>query len=132
MATARMQPCAACATLKQQVEQLHAQIAELRSKLAAANKSSSTSSKPPSSDIVKKPKDKPPDGRKRRRGAQPGHASHQRPAFPPEQIAQTHDYTLDRCPDCGGTLQEAATAPRVRQQVEIREIPIRIDEHRGQ
>jgi transposase len=127
-----MQPCPACTELKRQLQQRDAEIAELRSQLAAAHKNSSTSSKPPSSDIVKKPKDKLPDGRKRRRGAQPGHPPHQRPSFPPEQITQTHDYTLEQCPDCGGPLEEAATAPRVLQQVEIREIPLRIDEHRGQ
>src|ERR1700752_954259 len=107
MVAAGMHMCARCAELNQQIEQRDAQIAELRSKLAAANKNSSTSSKPPSSDIVKKPKDKPRDGRKRRRGGQVGHEPHHRPAFPPEQIDTTHDHTLDQCPDCGGTLQGA-------------------------
>jgi transposase len=132
MATAIVQTCPNCAALKQQVQFLQTELNQLRSQLAAAKKDSSTSSKPPSSDIVKKPKDKPPDGRKRRRGAQPGHEVHQRPAFPPEQITQTHDYTLDHCPDCGGPLEEAASTPRVLQQVEIQEIPLRIEEHRGQ
>jgi transposase len=127
-----MQTCSNCAALKQQVKLLQTELSQLRSRLAAANKDSSTSSKPPSSDIVKKPKDKPPDGRKRRRGAQPGHDAHQRPAFPPELITQTHDYTLDQCPDCGGPLEEAASTPRVLQQVEIHEVPLRIEEHRGQ
>jgi transposase len=123
--------CARCADLKQQIEQRDAEIAELRSKLAAANKNSSTSSKPPSSDIVKKPKDKLKDGRKRKRGGQVGHAPHHRPTFAPEQIDATHDYTLAQCPDCGGALADADTAPRVLQQVEITEVPLRIEEHRG-
>jgi transposase len=131
MVAAGMHTCARCAELNQQIEQRDAEIAELRSKLAAANKNSSTSSKPPSSDIVKKPKDKPRDGRKRRRGGQVGHEPHYRPAFPPEQIDTTHDHILGQCPDCGGTMEGADTAPRVIQQVEIREIPIRIEEHRG-
>jgi transposase len=126
-----MHTCARCAELKQQIEQRDAEIAALQSKLAAAIKNSSTSSKPPSSDIVKQPKDKPKHGGKRQRGGQSGHAPHHRPAFTPEQIDNTHDYTLDHCPDCGGTLEGFDTAPRVIQQVEIIEVPIRIEEHRG-
>jgi transposase len=129
MVTAGMQTCARCADLKQQIAQRDAEIADLRAKLAAARKNSTTSSKPPSSDIVKKPK--PKRGRKRRRGGQVGHAPHQRAPFPREQIGDSHDYTLDHCPDCGGALTEADTAPRVIQQVEIKEVPLRIDEHRG-
>jgi hypothetical protein len=117
--------------LTQQIAERDAEITRLRAQLAAATKDSSTSSKPPSSDIVKKPKDRPNNGRKRRRGAQPGHEAHQRPLFAPEQIGQTHDYTLGQCPDCGGALGSAATAPRVVQQVEFREVPVAIDEHRG-
>ena len=89
---------------------LHARVAELETQLAAARKTSRTSSKPPSSDIVKPPK--PKKGRKKRkRGAQPGHPHHQRPAFTPEQITQTQDYTLECCPDCGGTLVESEAMP---------------------
>ena len=131
MMTAGMQTCARCAALKQQIAQRDAEIARLRAQLAVAAKDSSNSSKPPSSDIVKKPKDKPKHGRKRKRGAQVGHAPHHRPPFAPEQIDATHEYTLDQCPDCGGTLEDADTAPRVLQQVEIIEVPLRIEEHRG-
>ena len=109
---------------------LHARVAELETQLAVARKTSRTSSRPPSSDIVKPPKSK--NGRKKRkRGAQEGHLRHERPVFTPEQITQTQDYTLECCPDCGGTLADADTAPRVIQQVEIKEIPIEVKEHRG-
>jgi transposase len=109
---------------------LQARVAELEAQLAAARKSSRTSSKPPSSDIVKPPKSK--KGRKKRkRGAQEGHPRHERPAFTPEQVTHTQDYTLECCPDCGGTLADAGTAPRVIQQVEIKEIPVEVNEHRG-
>jgi transposase len=131
MMSTGMQACARCAEWKQQVAQRDAEIAALRSQLAAATKNSATSSKPPSSDIVKKPKDKPQNGRKRKRGGQAGHEPHHRAPFNPEQIDDTHSYTLDHCPDCGGTLEDADTAPRVLQQVEIMEVPLRIDEHRG-
>jgi transposase len=126
-----MQPCERCAELQQQIAQRDAEVAALRSQLAAATKNSATSSKPPSSDIVKKPKDKPKDGGKRKRGGQRGHEPYHRAAFTPEQIDATHAYTLDHCPDCGGTLEDADTAPRVLQQVEIIDVPLRIDEHRG-
>jgi len=129
--SARIQTCARCADLKQQIAQRDAEIARLRAQLAVATKNSATSSKPPSSDIVKKPKDKPKNGGKRTRGGQPGHPVHERPAFTPDQIDRPYDYTLDHCPDCGGCLTEAKTAPRVIQQVEIVEVPIRINEHRG-
>jgi transposase len=113
-------------------ERLMVRVAELEAQLAAARKHSGNSSKPPSSDIVKPPKSgsagKNP---KRRRGGQQGHPRHERPAFPPEQIDQTRDYTLEACPDCGGTLEQADAAPRVIQQVEIVIKPIRIKEHRG-
>lgn len=113
-------------------QRLQARIAELEAALAAARKHSGNSSKPPSSDIVKPPKDGPKGKRKkRRRGGQPGHARHERPLFPPEQIDESHDYTLEHCPDCGGHLQDAKAAPRVIQQVEVIAQPIRIAEHRG-
>jgi transposase len=124
--------CPTCAQLQGRLAHLSARVAELETKLAAAQKDSRTSSKPPSSDIVKPPKDGP--GRKkkkRRRGGQPGHPRHERPAFAPEQVDSTHDYVLEECPDCGGRLQDAAAAARVIQQVEIAEKPIIITEHRG-
>jgi transposase len=114
-------------------ERLRARVAELEARLAAAQKHSGNSSKPPSSDIVKPPKGR--QGRKskkRRRGGQPGHPRHERPIFSPEEISAVHPYTLDQCPDCGGTLREAQAAPRVIQQVEIVEKPVRIEEHRSQ
>jgi transposase len=41
------------------------------------------------------------------------------------------NYTLDVCPDCGGSLCSSDKAPKVIQQVEIIEKPVHIDEHRG-
>lgn len=106
-------------------------MAVLEAQLAAARKHSGNSSKPPSSDIVKPPKDSPQGkNKKRHRGGQPGHPKHERPEFPPEQIDQTQDYTLTQCPDCGGKLQNADATPRVIQQVEIIDKPVRIEEHR--
>jgi len=114
------------------IARLEKRIEELETELAKARKTSSNSSKPPSSDIVKPPKSpKLKDKKKRKRGGQPGHPRHERAPFSPEDIDETHEYTLDACPDCGGALAPGEEAPRVIQQVEVVEKPIRIEEHRG-
>lgn len=105
-------------------------IKNLELELAKQKKNSSNSSKPPSSDIVKPPKKRKQKG-KRKIGGQPGHPKHERPLFSPEEIDETHTHTLDACPECGGALMPGDEAPRVIQQVEIIERPVRIDEHLG-
>jgi transposase len=120
--------------LRAHLETLNATVARLEAQLAAARKDSSTSSKPPSSDIVKPPKPPPPKGQdKRRIGGQPGHPKHERAAFPPEAInGGSFDHRLELCPTCGHDLQPALTiAPRVVQQVDIRDVPLSIQEHRS-
>jgi transposase len=124
--------CPACEQLRARLAEQDQRIAQLEAQVAAARKHSGNSSKPPSSDIVKPPKDQGKNKKnKRRRGGQPGHPRHERQPFPPEQVTRTHDHTLDCCPDCGGVLEKADEAPRTIQQVEIKEVPIEIDEHRG-
>jgi len=119
--------------LEARLEEQDRRIAQLESDLAKARKNSSTSSKPPSSDIVTPPKDSKTSKKKgkRKKGAQPGHSKYEREPFPSEQIDEIHDHRLDSCPDCGTHLLAADEAPRVVQQVEIVEVPIQIDEHRG-
>jgi transposase len=120
--------------LEAELDALKAVVAQLGQQLAATRKDSSTSSKPPSSDIVKPPKPPPPKGQdKRRIGGQPGHPKHERTAFPPEAInAGSFDHRLESCPSCGHDLRPARTiAPRVVQQVDIREVPLSIQEHRS-
>jgi hypothetical protein len=111
---------------------LEARIAELEARLAKLEKNSRSSCKPPSSDVVKPPADQRRlrGRKKRKRGAQPGHPKHERPAFPPEQIDKTRDYLLERCPDCGGELELPKQPASVVQQVEIVTRPTRITEHR--
>ena len=113
---------------------LEGTVARLQEQLAAARKDSSTSSKPPSSDIVKPPKPAPPEGQQRHRiGGQPGHPKHERAAFPPELInGDSLDHRLDLCPGCGHDLEPMPTImPRVIQQVDINDVPLVIQEHRG-
>jgi transposase len=105
-------------------------IKTLEDELAKYKKNSSNSSKPPSSDIVKLPRETQ-DGAKRKIGAQPGHPKHERPLFSGEQIDNVINHRLDACPGCGGALLPSDAAPRVIQQIEIIEKPVRIDEHRG-
>jgi transposase len=125
-------PCPGCQRLQAQLEQLQATVARLEEQLAAARKDSSTSSKPPSSDIVKPPPPPPPPGQdKRKRGGQPGHPKHERALFPPEALTSPpHCHLIDICPDCGHGLQPADLAPRVVQQIDIRDVPVLIEEHR--
>jgi transposase len=131
-------PCPHCQALQTQLAAMQAQLVAVQARLtqveqqlAQARKNSSTSSKPPSSDIVKPARAAHAAGQlKRRRGGQPGHARHQRRDFPPEAV-EVHLHRLDHCPDCGHPLEEAQTAPRILQQVEILDKPIRIDEHQG-
>ncbi len=106
-------------------------IAALEAELAKAKKNSSNSSKPPSSDMVKPPKPPAKNRKKRKRGAQPGHQQHLRPIFPPEAVNHFESYTLDCCPDCGGSLRLAKRPPDVLQQIEINETPTVVTEHRG-
>ena len=109
--------------------QLKARNASLESEIARLRKDSSNSHKPPSSDIVKPKPPAPPRGKKRRIGAQPGHKRNERKPFPPEEIDRTQEYRLERCPDCGGPLEESCEPPRVIQQVELIEKPVVVTEH---
>jgi transposase len=133
--------CPNCRRFQARVEALEAEhaalkavVARLSQQLAAARKDSSNSSKPPSSDIVKPPQPPPPQGQDRRRiGGQPGHPKHERAAFPPESVnGGSFDHRLDSCPACGRGLHPTRTlAPRVVQQVDIRAVPLTIEEHRS-
>jgi transposase len=133
--------CPNCRRLQARVDVLEAELAALKEvvaqlsrQLAATRKDSSTSSKPPSSDIVKPPKPPPPPGQAQRQiGGQPGHPKHERDAFPAEAVnGGSFDHRLASCPACGQDLQPALTiAPRVVQQVDIREVPLSIQEHRS-
>jgi transposase len=112
--------CQGCIALQQLVEQLRAEVAQLRAELAAAKKNSSNSSKPPSSDIVKQPKVKAKDGKRRRRGAQPNHPRHEREPFPDDQVDYVELRCLE-CPDCHGPVVPSKLPPKVLQQVDLPE-----------
>jgi transposase len=115
--------------LRGQLEALQAVVAQLQEQLAKARKDSSTSSKPPSSDIVKPPKPSSATGPKRRQGGQPGHAKHERAAFPPEQVTRPVEHPLSACPDCGGELRRNGSLARIVQQVDFLRPPLTIEQH---
>jgi transposase len=132
--------CADCQRLRQQVAAQQVQldvlgqtIAQLQAELAHLRKDSSTSSKPPSSDLVKPPKPPPPEGYSQRQaGGQPGHAAHQRQPFPPELLnGGSFDHHLTLCPACHHVLQPTDATPRLVQQVDLVDLPLRIEQHRS-
>lgn len=112
------------AALREDNQRLAQRVAQLERELAAARKDSSNSSKPPSSDIVKPRKDAPgPPGTRRPRGAQDGHAMHDRPPFAADQVKAAELHVLTCCPCCGGPVQPTDNAPRVVQKVELIQQP---------
>jgi len=117
--------------LQAEIRSLRAMIAQLQEQLAGARKDSSTSSKPPSSDIVKPPTPPPPEGQSQRSiGGQPGHPRHERPLLPEAMVnGGVHRHVPEICPDCGHGLQAMNLEGRVVQQIDIQEIPLRVEEH---
>lgn len=112
---------------------LDAENDELKIKIAKLSKNSSNSSKPPSSDIVKPPKKQNgKGGRKNKIGGQPGHLRNERPLFSKEEIDHEIDYHLDECPECNSADIEFLPEfePQVLQQIELKEKPFEIFEHR--
>jgi transposase len=124
--------------LAAEVVNLQQQISHLQKQLAAARKDSSTSSKPPSSDIVKPPlpsRTSPADdpATKRTIGGQPGHPRHERTPFSPAECnGGIYTHVATHCPECGQGLLPSDRPPKVIQQVDIQDVPLVIEEHRGQ
>jgi len=111
------------------VAPLLARIAELEQQIARLKKNSSNSSKPPSSDIVKPTKitDCRKKG-KRRKGAQPGHPRHERTPFTEEEIDRQVTYERE---DLDPKEWEPLDEWDVVQQIELKESPVEIIEHRA-
>jgi len=136
------------------IRELEAEVAELKQLLARAlartaqlEKNSRTSSKPPSSDITKPPKSSGHGsgsgggGRKNKRsiGGQKGRPRRQRKAFTEDEIDQAFEYDFApgsnpcNAPDSGvgvGDDWEQLDDFYLHQQVELRDDPLIITEHR--
>ena len=111
------------------VAPLLARIAELEQEIARLKKNSSNSSKPPSSDIVKPPKITVcRKNGKRRKGAQPGHPRYERTPFTEEEIDRHVTYERE---DLDPKEWEPLDEWDVVQQIELKESPVEITEHRA-
>ncbi len=119
--------------LRTQVQALQTTIIQLQEQLAQAQKNSRTSSKPPSSDIVKPAPPPPPEGQSRRLiGGQPGHPRQERSLLPEALVnGGVQHHVPEICPDCGHALEAAAFTGRVVQQMDIRVVPLQVEEHRS-
>lgn len=93
-------------------------------------RSAHNSSQPPSSDAPRTPPRPPRQSRGRKRGAQPGHAGHQRTLYPVEQCRSVHDHLPTQCSACGTALAGDDPHPVRHQVVELPEVRPLVDEHR--
>ena len=118
-------------TFKQESFALKQENIALKQRLAKLSKNSSNSSKPPSSDIVKPKSGNQRKKGKRKIGAQPGHARHERPPFREEEINEVHPYVQTTCPDCQGETEITDGKPRIIQQLEVVEAPLVRHEHQS-
>ena len=117
--------------LKEEICRLKEDVLVLSEKLAKLSKTSINSSKPPSSDLVK-PQHKNNGEKKGKIGGQPGHPKHERKPFSQDEIHDLHEYNLTQCPDCNCSVEiDLNKEPKIIQQAEIIDIPIRIEEHRA-
>ena len=106
------------------VTTLEARIAELEARL---NQNSSNSSQPPSSDPphLKPAPPRPTTGR--RKGGQPGHPRHTRPALPPDEVIELR---ADTCPHCQEPIRGDDPHPLTHQVIEIPPIRPVVTEYR--
>lgn len=110
----------------------NARVQQLQEIVAGRSKDSTNSSKPPSSDIVKPPPPKSAGGpRERKRGGQVGHAPQQRAAFEPGEIDAVQRHRHEKCPQCGGPVEQLSTPAEVIQQVELVPKPTLVTEHQS-
>ena len=109
------------------VDDLKAEIAELRERLS---QNSSNSSKPPSSDP---PSYKPSPGREpkgRKRGGQPGHQGSTRRLLPAEEVDHLVELKPAACAGCGRKLRGADPRPERRQVSEVPPVRVEVTEYR--
>ena len=121
-------------SVRQENEELHAQLTTLATDLAQLRermgRSSRNSSKPPSSDG---PGFKPPERRKgsgRKHGGQPGHPGSGPELLPSERVDEVVKHHPDACRRCGTLLEGEDSDPLRHQVIEIPPITPLVIEHR--
>ena len=110
-----------------QVDDLKAEIAELRERLG---QNSSNSSRPPSSDppTYKSKPEREPQGRKR--GGQPGHQGHTRKLSPTEEVDHLVELRPAACRRCGRRLRGDDSQPERHQVSEVPPVSVEVTEYR--
>ncbi len=122
------------AELRELIDKLLAEVADLKLQLAKSKKDSSNSSKSPSSDITeagkgKKNKKKPGRPRKRKAGGQPGHERKLREALPPERVDEIIEYEIDDSEVARLQLTPTDQFETI-QHIELPDSPVVVTEHR--
>jgi transposase len=115
------------AALEAEVGRLHVENEQLREQ---TRRSSHNSSQPPSCDPPRVSPRQPRPSRGRKRGAQPGHAGHQRTLYPPEKCRSVTEHRPAQCRACGTPLAGSDPHPVRHQVVELPVVPPLVDEHR--
>ena len=115
------------AALEEEVGSLRVENARLREQ---TRRSSHNSSQPPSSDAPSTPLRPPRRLRGRKRGAQPGHAGHQRTLYPVEECRSVQDHRPTQCSACGTALAGDDPHPVRHQVVELPAVTPLVDEYR--
>jgi len=120
-------PPAALALVQAIMDHYERRIAELEARL---NKSPQNSSLPPSSlhPHAKPPTTKPKS--KKKRGAQPGHAKHERPLLPTDECDKVQTLKPEECRRCGTRLTGNDAEPLRHQVWELPEIKPIVTEYR--
>lgn len=115
------------AKLEALVEQLSAEVKELKRRLG---QDSSNSDKPPSTDPPQRPPRQKRERGKRSPGGQPGHEGHARELLPPEQVDEIQEHKPSACGDCGRKLRGNDPAPLRHQVTEVPPVEPTVVEHR--
>jgi len=115
------------------IQQLHAIIADLQTRIAELEskqaKNSTNSSLPPSSEHPHAKPARPTPKSLRGAGGQPGHAKHQRPLLPTEQCQQVIPCVPQTCRRCAALLSGTDPQPLRHQVWELPEIKPSVTEY---
>jgi transposase len=125
--TAYEQQLAALREQVAEVDDLKAEIAELRERLG---QNSSNSSRPPSTDPPSYKPQPPREPKGRKRGGQPGHQGHRRQLVPVEEVSHVIDLKPQRCTRCGQRLRGADPQAERHQVSEVPPVRVEVTEYR--
>jgi transposase len=110
-----------------EVDDLKAEIAELRERLG---QNSSNSSRPPSSDPPSYKPKPPRESEGRKRGGQPGHQGHSRQLVPVEEVSHLINLKPQRCTRCRQRLHGSDPQAERHQVSEVPPVKVEVTEYR--